>query len=160
AYSDTFSGDRNLPRASVSLTRRILESGVFNSCVTAETKSDFIDATIAAERAARAVRSNATIAAAAAIEISMKVRRAPRAAARMDSSGAACVRAVQYRIGKASTGAVARRTGSKNISGNFRSRSDAGSFATFNAVRFEVMGEPFSSRTSRTMLPRPSTTRV
>src|SRR5215471_18242428 len=95
AYSDTFSDERKRPRASVSLTRRILESGVFNSCVTAETKSDFIVARIAAERAARAVSRRAMTAAAAANEINMNVRLAPLAAAKTDSSGAAWDRAVQ-----------------------------------------------------------------
>src|SRR5262249_11745833 len=117
AYSATFSLERKRPRANVSLTNRILESGVFSSWVTADTKSDFIVARIAADRAARAVSSSATTAAVAANEISMNVRRAPRAAAKSDSSGAACVRAVQYRTDRASAGVVARSTGSKNTSG-------------------------------------------
>src|SRR5262245_11160638 len=89
AYSATFSGDRNRQRACVSLTRRMLDRGVFNSCVTADTNSDFIVARLAADRAARAVNSKAMTAAAAAIEISMNVRLAPLAAAKIDSSGAA-----------------------------------------------------------------------
>src|SRR5262249_32141764 len=102
AYSITFSGLRNRPRANVSLTRRMLESGVFNSCVTADTNSDFIVANTAADRAARTVKSRAITAAAAATEIKRKVRRAPRAADMNDSSAIDCVRAVHDRKGRLS----------------------------------------------------------
>jgi hypothetical protein len=56
-------------------------------------------------------------AAVAAIEISRNVLLAPLAAANIDSSGAGCARAVQYRAGSVSAGADASRTGSKNIKG-------------------------------------------
>ena len=45
------------------------------------------------------------------------------AAASMESSRTTWPRIVQYRTGRASDGAVARRTGSKNNNGNFRSRT-------------------------------------
>src|SRR5438067_13883409 len=149
----TLSGERNRPRASVSLTSRMLDSGVFNSCVTADTNSDFIVARTAADRAARTVNSNATIAAAAAIEINVNVRLAPLAAAKRDSSAADSVRAVQYRNGRASPGVVALSTGSKNKNGNFRSKTDACALVgTLPAGLFEAIRPPFSSKTSSTML--------
>src|SRR5262249_3023250 len=116
---------------------------------TAETNSDFIVASIAAERAARAVRSKAIIAAAAANEISRKARRAPLVAAIMVSSGTAWARTVQDRIGRVLPGAAACSTGSKNNTGNFRSRTGASrSTGSLDDVRLELIRVPLSSKIS------------
>ena len=73
----TGKGAGQAPFDSVSPTRRMNATGVFNSCVTPATKSDFIDASAALARSARTVRTSASRLAPAAIEIRTNIRRAP-----------------------------------------------------------------------------------
>ncbi len=80
----------------------MVATGVFSSCVTAATKSDFIDASAALARSARTVRTSASRLAPAAIEIRKNIRRAPWSVARSASSGSdlTCTVHSRTRVGR------------------------------------------------------------
>ena len=119
AYSRIISGVAR-PAASVSLMTRRLASGVFSSCVTADTKSARITARSALARAARRLTMSPTASVTVMTAAIANVRRAPRSAAASVGSSSAVATAVHQTRLRSGGGSTATASGSKNATGNRR----------------------------------------
>ena len=118
-------------------------TGVFSSCVTAATKSDFIEASAALARSARTVRTSASRLAPAAIEIRKNMRRAPCSVATSARSGSERTCTVHSRSRTGWEAIAFTSAWSMNSSGNRWCRSPEPSGST----GVDVTARPLSSDT-------------